>query len=99
MWEETSSEELELPSSNSCNNVESTNVDQEQRETNSQIFDVDGAEIIRSTLDYNPCTSTATDTGSENMLNAINILCSKKFCNGQTYQRKSLKDIQRGCHF
>jgi hypothetical protein len=31
--EETSSEELELPRSNPCNNAESRNIDQEQRET------------------------------------------------------------------
>jgi len=43
--EETSSEQLGLSSNNLYNNVESRNIDEEQRETSNQTFDLDMAEI------------------------------------------------------
>jgi hypothetical protein len=62
--EETSSEEPELPGSNPCDNAQSRNTDQEQRETNNQTFDLDVAEITPSTLDENSCTDNVVHTGS-----------------------------------
>jgi len=67
--EETSSEQLGLSSSNLYNNVESRNIDEEQRETSNETFDLDMAEITPSTLDQNPRTSAALDMQSENGLN------------------------------
>jgi hypothetical protein len=55
--EETFLEVLELPGSNPCDNLVSSNTDQEQRETNNQTFDLDVAESTPSTLDENPCTN------------------------------------------
>jgi hypothetical protein len=67
--QETSSEQLELSSSNLYINVESRNIDEEQRETSNQTFDLDVAEITPCTLDKNPCTNATLDTQSEKRVN------------------------------
>jgi hypothetical protein len=67
--QETSSEEPELPGSNPCDNAQSRNTHQEQRDTNNQPFDVDVAEITPNTLDENSCINNVVHTGSEIRLN------------------------------
>jgi hypothetical protein len=67
--EETSSDGAKLPDSNPCDNAQSRNTDQEQRETNKQTSDLDVAEITASTLDENSCTSNVVHIGSEIRLN------------------------------
>ena len=52
-----------------CNNTESRNIGQEQKQT----FDLDMAEITPSILDEYPGTSTAIHTGSENRLSEKHI--------------------------
>jgi hypothetical protein len=59
--EGTSAEEPEIPGSNPCDNAQS-NTDQEQRETNSQTFDPDVAQITPSTLDENSCRNNVVHT-------------------------------------
>jgi hypothetical protein len=75
-------------SSNPYNDAESTSVEQEQREKNNQLFDVNMAEITPSALNDNPCTSIAIDSGSENRLNNKTFLPCKRFYNGQTHENK-----------
>ena len=75
-------------SSNPYNDAESTSVEQEQREKNNQVFDVNMAEITPSALNDIPCTSIAIDSGSENRLDDKTFLTCKRFCNGQTHEKK-----------
>jgi hypothetical protein len=67
--EETSSEEPELPGSNPCDNAQSRNTDQKQRETNNPTFDLDMAGITPSTLDENSYINNVVCTRSEIRLN------------------------------
>ena len=96
--EETSSEGLELPGSNPCNNAQSSNIDQEQRETHNQILilrwqrllQVLCMKILAQILRYVRDLKTG--------LTINTFLSSKKFCYGQKNRKERLRELQRGCH-
>jgi hypothetical protein len=84
--EETSSEERELPGSNLCDNAQSINTDQEQRETNSQkplvltwqrLLQVLWMKILAQIMSYILDLKSGLTTST--------FLSSKKFSNGQTH--------------
>jgi hypothetical protein len=91
--EETSSEEAELPGSNPCDNANSRNTDQEQRETNNQTFDLDVAEITSSTLDENSCTNNVVHTGSEIRLDDKQISVLQEVLQWANTPKRTLKRI------
>jgi hypothetical protein len=95
--EEILSEGLELPGSNPCNNAESRNVEQEERETIKhlilrwqRLLQVLCMKILAQIVPYIRDLKTG--------LTINTFLSSKKFCNDQTHRKEILKELRRAYH-
>jgi hypothetical protein len=96
--EETSSEEPEFPGSNLCDNTQSRNTDQEQREINNETFELDVAEISASTVDENSYTKNVIHTRSEIRLNNKHISLLQEVLQWPNTPKERLRELHTGCH-